>query len=191
MFVKNIVNTKKVCNSLFNETIDDIVLCTQRLYQNPKCQIRKSKFNKLMREGGRVEMMLNLFVTDSIVIQNQNILKTLQLKHEKNSWVYTRDTLLKCLKTNFGIKASWEHVVPVDVCIKDCLNNYKTMPPHDFRKWIEYSIKNSWFICLVSEGERDRIKITEMSTKRNSSNYTLIYNLSGVNKVHHLRSEII
>jgi len=191
MFVKNTVSTKKVCNNLFNETIDDIVLCTQRLYQNPNCQIRKSKFNKLMREGGRVEMMLNIFVSDSIIIQNQNILKTLQSKHTTNSWVYTRDTLLRCLKNNFGIKASWEHVVPVDVCIKDCVSKYKTMPPHNFRNWVENSIKNNWFICLVTENECANIKNTETATKRNSANYTLVYNLSGINKVHHLRSEII
>lgn len=195
MFVKQVNNANKINSSLLEETIEDIALYTKRLYvkqkNNQTCQVTINKFDKLLREGGNIESMLNIYVSDNIVSHSSTILSDLQSKSQNNAWWNINRTLLDKLKKTYGIKARWEHVSPVKLCVHECLTNYKKMPEPDFKLWIEDSIKNRWFICLITLEEDEKLKIVEKSYKRNQDNLEQVYKAAGINKVHHVRNDLL
>lgn len=191
MFIQQVSNANKIEKDLANETIDDIVLCTQRLYNRPSCQVTKNKFGKLMRDGGHVEAMLNIYVAESITNKNSNIINDLRSKSNNRAWWNIRTALLDNLKKTYKINASWEHVSPVKLCIKECLNAYEQMSAPMFRSWVEDSIKNRWFICLILKEENKKLSSVEKICERTSDNLENVYTVSGINKVYHVRNDLL
>lgn len=191
MFIQQISNANKINNDLVNETVQDIALCTERLYNRPSCQVTKNKFGKIMRDGGHVEAMLNIYVSENIVQSHPNILNDLRSKSNNRAWWNIRTALLDNLKKTYNINASWEHVSPVKLCIKECLNAYKEMSAPAFKEWVKDSIKNRWRICLILKDENKKLSNVEKICERTSDNLVNVYTISGINKVYHVRNDLL
>jgi hypothetical protein len=190
MFIKNSSLNKTLINQkLIDETIEDITINIYRLYKG-NCQVTRNKINKIMREGGHVEAMLNIYASDSIISQDTNIINDLMLKANNKAWWNIRTAMINCLK-KYDIQSSWEHVTPVKLCIEECEINYKKMCRPAFDKWVLNSIQDKWNICLVTKQENSLISKIEMQHKRNINNISEIYALAGIKKVHHIRNSLV
>ena len=169
---------------IWKENIEDILVLSRRL-KSRNCPITRSKLDKLFREGGRIESMLNVYISDKALESIDYTFIELSNLLESKNWTQTARNVRKIFK-EANVKCTWEHVVPVKDCIDLCIQN-SNLDFNEFKSWIENNVKNSWFICIILKTEDFLLR----KQKRNINNPWEVYNKSNITVKGLVRKNVI
>ena len=134
------------------ETIEDTHTLARRLATRP-CPITRSKLNKHLREGGKVELLLPIYASSTVAAATPGGVASLATTALRGPWWSTRDRLLAAVP----IPTRWEHVTPVRTAIDEAVAA-SHLDPTAFAAWFATATSSRWSICLISTEEDSRLR---------------------------------
>lgn len=161
---------------------EEIYSQSKRISEFGKYQPLNKMFDKTFREGGKIECGLNIYISSAALeeekaLNNQNLSKEALLEKCTNgSWWESKNRMSSLFKK----KKRWEHIVPVKVCIDQCIDSFKNKSYPDFNSWLDLSLKSYWSVCWITLEEDKKLK--EYAKKRENLNedHFEIYKKSGI-----------